>query len=360
MSTALDEVTQFVSDRPKCIAFIEKCEGLRPGSLSKPPGGVKERFGFYGKSVQWYAPTTGRIELIVEFALSEEPARSAEDDEELSTFRTSDLTPLQRISLIKDAGVRDMLVELASPTKRLALIVWEWHYTNSLERWLNFTQNDSDPLHQMTCVHRVIRLRLQLMEPLMGSTDAADGPWSTQLKPILDTFMAQHPDAYPKSSQIDARQIVRVLYSAAHDDFYTRTRGYMESPLCLIFGVLDEKGHAVQTAKELVALAGPQGPMVGFPQRLAYDPKRARPSSAEAKGRLHEGVTATMIAKAPRDSHYRGIALYWLNDLWALVLKLSAMDPSTLIRDVPELKPLHDHVLPFAKSQSSNVCAPSP
>ena len=356
MKTQLDEATQYVSDRPACRAYIEKCEGLKPGSLAKPPGGVKERFGFYGEAVKWYAPTTGRIELIVEFALSEEPARLASEDEELVGILPEDLTVSQRLSLIKDAGVRAMLLEFADAAKRLALIVWEWHFVNSLGRYLDFSQNDSDPLYQMARIQRVIRTRLAPMEALKGSSDAANGPWMTQLKPVLDDFMERHPSAY-NNSGIDARQIARVLYSAAYDDFYRRTRGYMESPLCLIFGVLDEKGHAVQTAKELVELAGPQGPMVGFPQRLAYDPKKAKPASAEAKGRLHEGIDTTTIIKAVRDVRYCGIALYWLEDLWPLVVKLKGMDPLTIMRDVPELAPLHKHVLPFAKSLCTNVCA---
>jgi hypothetical protein len=360
MKTDLDEATQYVFDRPKLIAFIEKREALKAGSLRKPPGGVKERMGFYGQSIQWYRPTTGRIELICEYAVSEEPAYPADENEETVGIPESDLTMEQRISLIKDDGVRAMLLEFANPAKRLAFIVWEWHYTNSLSRWLNFTQNDSDPLYQMKRVHRVIRLRLQLLEPLKGSTDAADGPWNTQLKPILDAFMTKHSSVYNQRRDIKPREIARVLYSAAYDDFYTRTRGYMESPLCLPLGMLDEKGHAVRTAKELLELAGSQGPMVGLPQRLAYDPKKAKPSSAEAKGRLHEGIDAPMIIKGVRDARYRGITLCWLGDLWSLVIKLSGMDPSTIIRDVPELAPLDTHLLPFGRTQSTNVRVVAP
>eukprot|EP00966_Prymnesium_polylepis_P230273 5328238-Prymnesium_polylepis.1 len=225
--TLLDELTQYVSDRPELIAYIEKQEGKKAGSLGKPPGGVKERFGFYGKSAEWYSFGTGRVELIVQYALAKEHAREASDDDELAGIRKEDLTVAQRISLLKADGVRDMLLELASPQKRLALIIWEWHYTNSLGRWLNFTQNDSDPMYQTTRVHRVIRRRLQMMEALKGWTDTADGPWKSLLKPVLDSFISQHPNAF---QGVDARQIARLFYSAAYDDFYTRTRGYMESP----------------------------------------------------------------------------------------------------------------------------------
>eukprot|EP00966_Prymnesium_polylepis_P169435 3917597-Prymnesium_polylepis.1 len=157
------------------------------------------------------------------------------------------------------------------------------------------------------------------MEQLMGQTDAHDGRWKKELKPLIDAFTAQHPGVF---DNVNARQIARTFYKAVHADFFLRTRGYW-SPLCLIFGVLDEKGGAVQTANELVALAGPQGPMVGFPQRLAYDPTKADPSSAESKGRLHEGIDSLTIVKAVKDVRYRGVALYWLDDLWQLVVKLS-------------------------------------
>ena len=76
MKTLLDEMTQYVSDQGKPIfAFIETKEGLKRGSLAAPPGGVKERFGFYGKSAAWYKFQSKRIELIVQFALDREPRR---------------------------------------------------------------------------------------------------------------------------------------------------------------------------------------------------------------------------------------------------------------------------------------------
>ena len=90
MKTLLDEMTQFVTDQGKpLLAFIEQEEGLKKGSLSFPPGGVKERFGFYGKSARWHDFMSGRPELIVRYALSREPHRVID---ELKGMAESDLS----------------------------------------------------------------------------------------------------------------------------------------------------------------------------------------------------------------------------------------------------------------------------
>lgn len=286
----------------------------------------------------------------VRFLPGQEPKRSIESVEELAGMGLSeaDLTLQQRVLLMREAGVREMITELASPTKRIFLIIFEWYYTNSLSRFLDFSQNDKEPLYQSKRVHRVVRCQLAVFKDLKGSADGASGAWMTQLKPVIDAFITkqEHRDAL---RAVDTRRCVRILFTAAHDDLYVRSRGYW-SPLALIHGVLDEKGHAVRTAEELVKLAGPQGPMVGFPQLLAYDPAKGKPSSAEAKGRLHEGIGTTEIINAVKDPRYGGIALYWLQDLWSMIVKLKGMPTATILRDVPELKPLYEFLLPFAKA----------
>jgi len=247
-------------------------------------------------------------------------------------------------------GVRAMLAELSNPEKRVGLIIFSWYYTETLGRFLDFTQ--AQRTFQVTRAHRVIRRRLRLMKALKGPSaeDMLDGPWLSQLKPEIDDFIKQHHGwAF---DEVNARSMIRTAFTASYDDFFARTRGFF-MPLTLIYSVLDEKGEAVLGAKELLMLAGATWaggklvgarPMTKFPALLAFDPRE--PSR---KGSLHEGVTASMITTAIKHSSYSGCALAFLPTLWKLVEALAHMPPSTRLSDVPELKPLHDLLGPLAK-----------
>ena len=243
-----------------------------------------------------------------------------------------------------------MLSELSNPEKRVGLIVFSWYFKETLGRFLDFTQTQRD--FQIVRAHRVIRRRLRLMAALKGpaAEDKPDGPWLSQLKPEIDGFVAQHNRwAF---DEVNMRSITRTAFSASHDDFLTRTRGFF-MPLSLIFSVLDEKGEAVLGAQELLQLAGARWmdgklvgarPMVRFPALLAYDPRE--PSR---KGSLHEGVTASRVTTAIKHPSYCGCALAFLPELWKLVEALAHMPPSTRLSDVPALQLLHDLLSPLAK-----------
>ena len=173
--------------------------------------------------------------------------------------------------------------------------------------------------------------------------DASDGPWVTKLEPLINTFVAKHhPWVF---DEVNPRSVARTFFEATHDDFYLRTRGYW-NPICLIFGVLDEKGDAVLTAQELVALAGAQGPMVSFPKLIAFDPH-----NAQRKGSLHEGITARDVVRAILDPNYGGPCLAFLPDMWKLVVELSSMPSDTVLRDVLALRPLYDLLDPMEVDQ---------
>ena len=362
MQNLLDEVCEYVSDRPECIRFIEaeekrKKNSLDPPSsggtskkkrdksLGKPESGTKERWGGYGKAAKWLAPRTGRIELIIRYACYNEDRREVDGYENYE-----DLDPFQRIECVADAGVRAMLHELNNPEKRIKLIIFEWYYEETLDPFLRYTQNVRE--FQITRAHRLIRMRLKLMASLKGTwdddtgkwePDAADGSWKTKLEPLINEFMTEHHDWV--FDQVNPRSIARTFFEETHDDFYMRTRGYF-SPLCLPWGVLDEKGDAVRTAQELVELAGPQGPMISFPQLIAFDP-----SNAQRKGSLHEGIDARAVVEEITHPRCRSVALTFLPDLWKHYVAFSKMPPSTILRDVPELRPLYDFLHPMARHQ---------
>ena len=59
------------------------------------------RWGFYGKSAVWYKCKTRRIELIIQYALSQEPRRVMDG---LDDLNEADIGPLQKIDRIKNAG----------------------------------------------------------------------------------------------------------------------------------------------------------------------------------------------------------------------------------------------------------------
>ena len=112
--------------------------------------------------------------------------------------------------------------------------------------------------------------------------------------------------------------------------------------MALIYSVLDEKGEAVRGAKELVELAGLQGPMVRFPQLMAYEGK-------EQKGKLHEGIASDKIVAASNDPRYNGPCVAFLPDMWEHVVALLKMPPATRLRDAHPLRPLFELLAPLAK-----------
>ena len=340
LKNLLDELTEYVSDRPNLVRFIESEEELQNKALCKPPAGVVTRWGYYGASATWYCFTTARVELIVQYALSNEERRTVEGQADVLD---SELSPQDRIERVKRPGVRAMLSELASPSKRIALIIFAWYYGETLRPFLDYTQGGGEL--QLARAHRVIRRRLRLMAALKGASanDTADGPWHPKLKPIIDEFELRHTDQ--GFEHVKERAIARTFFTATHTDFLMRTRGWW-SPMALIFSVLDKKGEAVLGAQELVKLAGAQGPMVSFAQLMAFDPKATK---EQRKGMLHEGITAKMVVTAIRDTSYQGPCLAFLPDLWKHVVALSKMSPLTVLRDVPSLRPLYNLLLPLAR-----------
>ena len=208
--------------------------------------------------------------------------------------------------------------------------------------FLGFTQSSRD--YQLKRVHRIIRIRLGMMAELKGESkdDTPNGPWLGTLKPLIDAFVAkQHHWVH---SEVNVRSIVRTFFTATYDDFYRRTRGYF-SPLCLIFSVLDEKGDAVRSARELVKLAGPQGPMVTFSQLIAFSTEEPM-----RKGSLHEGIDSQMVACTLKEPRYQLQGKAFLPQLWKHVETLASQrDESARMRDLPELSPLFDLLEPLSQ-----------
>jgi|EP00966_Prymnesium_polylepis_P227725 hypothetical protein len=113
----------------------EPCERLRGSSrckrLDESPWqavnrieGALGRLRHHGQVVQVHRE--GRVELISRYALSKEKRRIVE---EYAGIAEADLTPNQKIELIKHAGVRAMIHELNNPEKRLQLIILAWYCT---------------------------------------------------------------------------------------------------------------------------------------------------------------------------------------------------------------------------------------
>ena len=138
MKNLLDELHDYISDNPPILRYIETQEVLAK-TLNKPPSGVTSRWGYYGMTASWFAFATGRVELIVRYALSEEPRLEVE--EEPDGFDADAHSPARQIERIKKDGVRAMLRELADPEKRIGLIIFEWWYETSLGKFLDFTQS---------------------------------------------------------------------------------------------------------------------------------------------------------------------------------------------------------------------------
>ena len=131
-------------------------------------------------------------------------------------------------------------------------------------------------------------------------------------------------------------------------------------------------------AREMVGLAGPQGPLVGMPQRLAFD---ARSGESSRPGTLHEGVSADQILNALKDTRcvphpaltspspnstripssppcgrYMGPGLVLLPDMWQHVVALAAMPEGTVASEEPSLKPLVALLEPIARHSPISAC----
>ena len=338
----LDEAAHYINSRPGLRTLIGEREEC-PREVAQMATESQTRWGEVIKQVVYLAPFTSRPDTVADYAIAKEPKRSeaaaAADEEE-------GIHPSVRN--FKSRAARLFFTELLDPAVRVDLMLLQIYgevqpkpsdddrdqpRTQSIVRFIHRTENDGDFV--VNSWHRILRLRRAYLEELAGdgSADEPDGVFETFFRPRIEAAIAAAPERAYDGVNVRAR--ASEMHKIASQYFNSHTDFWFENPMLLPFGMLDEGGHAVKTAKELVVLAGEQGPLATFPQLVASF--------------LHEGITAPDVLAAFKYPQSTSLAKVFLDAGWKLVVQLSEMDedhgydPSTvLLRDVPALSPLYD------------------
>ena len=220
--------------------------------LPAPPDGVVTRWGYWFEIAMWIMPSTMRYERIIVFLLhtwlivqSDKGlwAADATDSTIDSSVEEHATSMAELVVKIKDAAKRECLQEAIDPTNRVWLCVVEM-YGKSLINFIRYTEDDGAGV--IFRVHRVLRERLAYLEDLKHATlKHAD------LEPLQDLLRA-HPQMYSAEGIL---KIVHGVASRAHKYFQKKSSFMFENPALLCWGMMDDKGHAVQAAKQLIELA---------------------------------------------------------------------------------------------------------
>ena len=265
---------------------------------------------------------------------------------------------LEAISSSKDGRQkRALLAELVDPTIRAWFRVLHV-YGRDTSNYLHFTENKklaSTGRRDPFITHRVHRVAREYLERLRRHAKA---------KRITD-FSEEWAVACNGYDNSDETMAIMVLVAqTAACDFHARTEYLFTNPAILAIGDLpllhmpnlaqwplhcidhavphclpaphaagmaDAKGHGVRTAKALIKMAQ-QSNQIGLLRALAKH--------------VHSGVTVKQLRRAifldPEDN---GILLFMTPPLWSLVIKFASRYPeATVLADVAELAPLHDHI----------------
>jgi len=186
---------------------------------------------------------------------------------------------------------------------------------------------DTDPLVWIASpseqIHRVLRRRKRQLK------DAAEGVQSEEQTELWSDLTAAVDVQIAKA---DAERIKVAIGKEAGSYLTSRTALFFQNPAILALGLGDEKGGAVETAKELVAMVEQRDTKIGLLRRIA--------------DHLHTEVDAEDVRRAVfEDDEYDGICCIMRDEYWPLVEKLAAdgeTNPKLCLSDNPEFRPLRD------------------
>ena len=308
--------------------------------LRMPATGVQTRWGFYADTAAWFEPLLprGRLDRGVDFLISHAPRRHEPDDDDGLGDGPS---VVRKINAIADEDVRVVLQQLARPEVRAKLMVFEVYgggggmadadspsTINSMHNFLHFTENDGEGV--VFKVHWVVRQRLTYLAEQAASHELEEG------SPLSEYIEGDTSGAIDEALVLTE---VHTAFKAAHKYFDEHVEFLFAHPVYLAFGMMDEHGDGVRTAKELVALAKGQDPMVVFPPIIA--------DYFNSDSRIN--YTATEISDAIEESSDSPTHLFQ-EDMWALVQQYAnCEDADTLLVDVPALLPLYTLLLRFGR-----------
>ena len=355
----LDDMVEVAVNTPGLMEYLAQEEGVT--QLRMPATGVATRWGYYDDAAEFFQPLQngGRLDRFINFLISNSPTREYDGE---SVDKVTDL-----INNIQSEDVRELLHELAKPHIRAKLMVFELYgtggetaceYTNEEEEaneagsqdeadeassqdevelsdmkrhsnrnYIHFTENDDEGI--VFKFHRVVRRRRDHLQEL-ARADIDD-----ERLQALSEYVDAHADAF---AETDVEGMVREAFGGAYEYFHSHTEYLFKNPVYLAFGMMDEGGDGVRSAKELVDLTGGQEPMKVFPGLIA----------AFFNSDKHTNFTATQIEKAIEESADSPTHVF-LPELWELVKSYAKMPPGTLLKDQESLKALNDHLFRFGR-----------
>ena len=334
LTQLLADVVLAVKESKGCKNYVRVSEGL--ARLGDMPGGVDTRWLYWVYTCMWLAPTTRRLELIVCCLLHEWLCAQGDeglfaDAEQTDEFGEKPALTgamlLEKVSSIKDAARRELLLELLDPEIRVWLSFLAIYGERSADRFLKFTENDGPGVAFKA--PRVLRLRLAYLDALASANDETrdlEGgrPWKGDFAP-LRAMVAKNTAAF---SRLDVRAIVRKAARAASTYFRQHTAAWRTNPALVALGTMDEEGeHAVLSAQELLALA-----------------KQGRGGLIQSMlPHLPDSADATELSAAITNAT-EGVGLWFQDDALGVFKRLASCKRPTQLRDVAGGSDVYDSI----------------
>ena len=331
----LNDLVYAIQNTDGCLQFICDEEGLK--RIGQPTYGVDTRWGYYVKFLVWLALPTRRYEVIMTYLLHywllaegkaglDVPADGG-DAESAKASALTGAALMDKIQLIKHDARRQLLTEMADPTLRIWLIFLALYGERSVLRLLNYTQNDG--LGVAFKAPRVIRTRISELNGIASaSNDPLEHEW---FKPLCE-YVEERSAIYPNLNSV--RGIVRSAARMASYYFQgekgaeskpreQRALRWLRHPVLLALGLRDEKGHARETARALIAMAV-QGTAGICKAMLPYMP---------------DGATVDELQQAISNAT-DGVGVIFQPESMGVIAELAGQHDSLQLADLSQAKPL--------------------
>ena len=328
----LNDVVYAIKTTEGCLDYARDEEGLK--TLAQPTYGVDTRWPYYIDASVGLAPATYRYDHFFAFLLHTwlvaeghdgldvvSAANEEHADEQIP--RLCGAAVAEKISMIKHEARRQLLIEMTDPTLRIWLIVLACYGASSAKRFLNYTQND-----RLGVAFKVTRIITSRIQWLNVAADPHKDPLAMPEFQALRDFVETRPAIY--ANKDEARSVIRKVAATAVYYFQgekgeeslprqQRALRWFNHPALLILGLMDEKGHAVETAKRVVKMAT-QG-VAGIAEKmLPFMP---------------DGLDSSTLQKAINDAT-DGVGVVFQAESLEVIRQFAQQPANIKLADVPE------------------------
>ena len=319
------DVRHAVIHTPGVLEWLCTTEGLE--RIRSPPGGAETRWTYWCECAVWLGVLTGRWERILtkllhEWLLAQGSAGLHTDP---SARQLGDPVSLSggalaaKVASLEKQKQRALLTMMTDPSLRVWLGFIAVYGDQSLIPFIKgFTEDDSPGIGFKA--RRVILERAATLRRF--ESDALDCKELDGLK-----LLVENTDGIDAAA---AAAIVSQAAKASADYFEEETHqwhGSRANPVLLLFGLMDERGRAVECAKELLGLHATQGRTSIATAMLPHMPK-------------HDKLNATMLAAAIGDA-VDGPCVAFQDEFLDQIRILSNSPAMTKLRDLPAAQSLH-------------------